>query len=375
MSKMLNNRLRSAARVAPLLTMIVLATVTGCASKSSKWSFSNWDVKRAVGMKPEKPDPETPERMVATWTDTTLSTVGQSPKRGFGGKLMFFKRGSEDPVRVEGNLVVYAFDETNRPDHETHPTRKYIFPMEEFVRHESDSTIGAAYSFWLPWDEIGGQQRHISLIAKFEPKEGPVVIGEQTRHLLPGLTTDPNENKPLLAKVVQTDNGEQIRLAAYSGQAAAAVGATSGESSIIVPTQKQMSTATIPLPKRLGETAAQNQSTTFDSSTSATPLSQLSTMKSESVNSLMAPPAASGVVQASAIMPVQAQAPSQAMTPMPPQAPMSIATETPAARMAGVTTATQRRAMIAAAKEPAEPGSLRDSLLQTLPARAKQAGR
>jgi hypothetical protein len=294
--------------------------------------------------------------MVATWTDTTLSTVGKKPERGFGGKLMFFDKESEDPVRVEGNLVIYAFDETDRADHETHPTRKYIFPVDEFVRHESKSTLGPAYSFWLPWDEIGGQQRHISLIAKFEPEDGPVVIGEQTRHLLPGLSIDPDANKPLLTKTVQTDNGEQVRLASYSGQAATTVENEAVESSIVVPAAKQMSTATIPLPKRLGETAAAEQTTTFGKSTSATPLSQLSNMKSEPP-ATSEEPAGSRVVQASATAPLGSDASTDAAT---------------------VTTATQRRAMIEAAKASAlapAPGSLRDSLLQTLPARAKPGAR
>jgi hypothetical protein len=357
MPSKINNRLRSAAWATPLLGLIALATATGCAGKASKskWSYANWDVKKAVGMKPEKPEPELPERMVATWTDTTLSTAGQSAKRGFGGKLMFFKRDSEDPVRVEGNLVVYAFDETDRPDHETHPTRRYIFPMDEFIRHESESTLGPTYSFWLPWDEVGGQQRHISLIAKFEPKDGAVVIGEQTRHLLPGLTLDPNADKPQVAKIVQTENGEQVRLATYSGQAAAAVPAGAGEHSVVAPTkQREMSTATIPLPKRLGEAAAQEQTSTFSKASAATPLSQLSTMKSEQHQPAapLATAPSSQVVQASATMPI--------------------------APAATVTTATQRRAMIEAAKAsagPAEAGSLRDSLLRTLPAQAKPSGR
>lgn len=336
-----------------------LTMFAGCASQGgSKWNPSNWNMKQAVGLEPKEPEPVKPDRMVATWIDTTLSTVGKKPQRGFGGKLMFFEKTSEDPVRVEGNLVVYAFDETDRADHETHPTRKYIFPIEEFARHESDSTLGPAYSFWLPWDEVGGQQRNISLIAKFEPKEGPVVLGEQTRHLLPGLTIDPNANKPLLTKTVQTDNGEQVRLATYSGQAAATVPSGPAENSIVVPgAPKQMSTATIPLPKRLGEAAAADNTTTFDSSTSATPLSQLSKLKSDPAPANRPQTAVhdSQVMQASATM------------------PLAPAAQAPAAT---ITTATQRRQLIEAAKA-SQPGagSLRDSLLGTLPARAAQAGR
>lgn len=355
MPSLFNIRVRSAAGMI-LLGAIVTVTASGCAGKSNKWKFASWDVKRAVGLKSEKPDPVTPHRMVATWTDTTLSTMGQKTQRGFGGKLMFFKRDSEDPVRVEGNLVVYAFDETDRPDHETQPTRRYVFPMDQFVLHESDSTLGPAYSFWLPWDEMGGQQRHISLIAKFQPKEGAVVVGEQTRHFLPGSTLDLKE-KPMLAKVVQTEHGEQVRLATYSGQATASVGA--GPTPDLAPERKRpMSTATIPLPQRISEASSlapsHGETTTFDRSNAATPLSQLSTMKGESV------PAAA--TQASYLAPVAAA----------PVAPTPVAVVAPAPR---VTTATERRALIDAAKGAAAPGSLRDSLLETLPARARQAGK
>jgi len=54
------------------------------------------------------------------------------------------------------------------------------------ARHMSESELGPTYSFWLPWDEVGGRQTEISLIARFEPKGGAVVVGEQTKHLLPG---------------------------------------------------------------------------------------------------------------------------------------------------------------------------------------------
>jgi hypothetical protein len=152
-----------------------------------------------------------------------------------------------------------------------------------------------------------------------------------------------------------------VRLATYSGQAAAAVASGPAENSIVVPAAaKQMSTATIPLPKRLGDAAAAEQTSTFDSSTSATPLSQLSKMKSE-------PAAPLNNTQAAHTHDTQV-VPASATTPVSPAVPT-----TPAAT---VTTATQRREMIEAAKGSAPgPGSLRDSLLGTLPARAGQGER
>ena len=172
-----------------LLGVLLLGTATGCSmGKGDGWRFTkSWDIRRAVGWKKDELGPiETPTRLVSTWQDTTLNTPGKSSQRGFGGRLLFFKDDSQDAIRVDGQLVVYAYDDSGRQAHETQPTRRYVFPPEQFVRHESESKVGPSYSVWLPWDEVGGQQKNISLIARFEPKKGPLVVGEQTKHLLPG---------------------------------------------------------------------------------------------------------------------------------------------------------------------------------------------
>ncbi|MGI9428860.1 MAG: hypothetical protein ACR2NM_09400, partial [Bythopirellula sp.] len=110
-----------------------------------------------------------------------------------------------------GQLVIYAYDEQSRAAYETQPTRRFVFPAEQFTRHESECQLGASYSIWLPWDEVGGAQKNISLIARFEPKEGAVVAGNQTRHLLPGsaqLAT--GETMPATKPV------DEIQLTAYT---------------------------------------------------------------------------------------------------------------------------------------------------------------
>jgi len=163
--------------------VLLSAAFLGCQSPQS----ANWDLRRTLGLKSDKPEPpQMPTRVVSTWTDTILHQKGEKSQRGFGGRLSFFARESDEPVRVEGQLVVYAFDEANRAAHESHPTRRYVFPVEQFARHESDSQLGPSYSVWLPWGAVGGKQKNISLIVRFEPSEGPILMGEQTNHLLPG---------------------------------------------------------------------------------------------------------------------------------------------------------------------------------------------
>jgi hypothetical protein len=130
-----------------------------------------------------------PMRIVAVWTDTVLSQSGKAPKRGFGGRVMFYGENQTEPAKVEGALVVYAFDETNRDPVNVKPDRKFVFTEQQLEKQYSKTRLGHSYSFWLPWDDVGGPQRQISLICRFVPKKGGVIVSEQTKHLLPGTET------------------------------------------------------------------------------------------------------------------------------------------------------------------------------------------
>jgi len=167
-----------------LASVVLLAAASGCAKL---------DLKPAVPFSmPWEEKPQVPDRVVAFWTDTILYQSNQPPIRGFGGRLMFYGPGSSKPIKVDGELVVYAFDEEGRDPTDVKPDRKYVFPAEQFAKHYSKSKLGHSYSVWIPWDEAGGPQKEISLIVRFVPKEGPVIVGEQSRQLLPG-PSPPNE--------------------------------------------------------------------------------------------------------------------------------------------------------------------------------------
>jgi len=224
----------------------------GCKSgKSDGWKFAQgWDVRKAVGMKSDEPEPpQTPVRLVSSWTQAVHHNGGTQPKRGFGGRIVFFSRESDLPVRVDGQLVVYAFDETDRASHETHPTKRFIFPAEQFTRHESSTKLGPSYSVWLPWDAVGGPQKNITLITRFEPTDGALVIGEATKNLLPG-TELPKQT--MLAGKSQPVASQQggVQLASYEQPAA------DTQNLPATPAKKRFDTATFPVPKGLSERLA-----------------------------------------------------------------------------------------------------------------------
>ena len=130
--------------------------------------------------------PQPPSRMTDLWSYVVLRQPGETSVRGFGGRIMFYGRQSHRPVRVEGTLTVFAFDaDENDPDTVV-PEKKYIFTPEQFARHYSRSELGHSYSVWLPWDEVGGAPRNLSLIARFESSTGEVVFGQPSNQKLPG---------------------------------------------------------------------------------------------------------------------------------------------------------------------------------------------
>lgn len=180
--------------------MVLAAVLTGgvgCAKMSwkpskmfsldSTWPFRDKD----------KPREGTPNRMVCTWTDTVMSQPGKPSQRGFGGRVMFYEAEEKNPIIVDGQLVVYAFDETDREPTDNKPTRRYVFPSEQVPLHMSKNEIGASYSFFLPWDDAGGPRTEVSLICRFEPKGGAVISGEQTRQVLPGKLVLNGKKEPL----------------------------------------------------------------------------------------------------------------------------------------------------------------------------------
>ena len=200
----MNIRDRNAERFSGLnIAVIALLLATTCLS-----GCAIIDIEKAFSSKDKQGPPE-PVKVTAIWTHTTLDQTGQVPVRGFGGRIMFYpapdladqwkdkdkkSRQDELPIRVHGTLTVYAFDETTDGRRGDAPSRKFVFTSDELKKHYSKSILGPSYSIWLPWDEVGGPPRQISLMIRFEPKKGKLIVSESSRHLLPGV---PDEDHPI----------------------------------------------------------------------------------------------------------------------------------------------------------------------------------
>jgi hypothetical protein len=165
---------------------LLLGVVAGCAS---------FDLPEKITLPKADDKVRTPMSMTALWTDTVLVERGVV---GFGGRIMFYGNDQDEPIVVDGELTVFAYDDTGDMKQNSVPAKKYVFRAEDFSKHYSKSSLGHSYSFWVPWDRVGGPQRQVSLIARFKSAKGGVIMSEMTRHLLPGvrLGPDPAEEPP-----------------------------------------------------------------------------------------------------------------------------------------------------------------------------------
>jgi len=227
-------------RLCLALPAVIFALGTGCAqldmSQPVHWP---WELNDRPG---------TPTKVVAMWTDTVLYQPNSVPDRGFGGRLMFYGEEGEKPIKVDGSLVIYAFEENGRARGDAKPDRKYVFTSEQLTKHYGKSDLGHSYSIWLPWDKVGGEQKEISLIARFTPKQGPLLVGKQSRYILPGWKKPPAVDGEMLAQ----RNGNSMGGGGTVQSTSYVTPIISAAPGIGQKTQR-MSSTTISIPSRFGQ--------------------------------------------------------------------------------------------------------------------------
>jgi len=130
----------------------------------------------------------TPNRMVIIWKDAVVRSGDGQTKKGFGGRVYFYDKG-EDPIQVDGQMIVYGYDDTTKHSSTT-PERKYVFAQDSFQNHYDPSELGPSYSLWIPWDEVQATEKTICLMPFFETAGGIQLSAGMSEILLPGRKPD-----------------------------------------------------------------------------------------------------------------------------------------------------------------------------------------
>ncbi len=163
--------------------------VSGCAMMNTN----------ALSFSKKEPEFLTPRQIVPVWSDTVLHQPGEPATRGFGGRIMFYGEDKHKAIRVDGTLVVYAWDDSKGSMERT-PDRKYVFPSDKLQTHYSQSRLGHSYSFWVPWDAAGGPLQHLTLISRFVTNDGTEITAAPAHVVLQG----PGELSPFQNEIAQS---------------------------------------------------------------------------------------------------------------------------------------------------------------------------
>ena len=172
------------------LVLLIAVFFAGCQSMQNgigKWQpFAGGKAETSA-----EPDFGQPVRMAVIWKDATLQTPGKPTTRGFGGRVYLYDANNQ-PIRAEGELVVYGYDNSDKNE-KANADRKYIIRESELQTHYSDAGIGPSYSVWIPWDRVGGEQKTVALIPMFRARDGRTLKGGQAITILPGKTPSHQE--------------------------------------------------------------------------------------------------------------------------------------------------------------------------------------
>ncbi len=166
------------------LVLLCLSLACGC---------SALDVSKAKSLWPASMQkPQQPSSIAAIWTEGVAHSAGGVPTRGLAGRIIFYGPDGVQPVKVDGTVTVYAFDESGRGKSDTKPNRKYVFTPEQLANHYDPVKLGPSYALWVPWDGAEGPRKELSLIVRFAPRKGDLVVGEMAKLILNG-STPPTE--------------------------------------------------------------------------------------------------------------------------------------------------------------------------------------
>lgn len=220
----------------PLVLAFCLLLVSGCKT------LDLGSMPRPSWLGKKKPEYQSPVRMAVIWSDAMLNHPS-APTRGFGGRIYFYNNKNQ-AIPVDGELVIYAYDDTDGATEGSKPDRKFVYKGEQLTSYFSETQLGASYSVWVPWDRPGSGRRDVSLVPMFTSAEGARVGGQPSKVTLAGKPGDPGSVRGYPIQHERTTLHRGVQPASYTGSA----GSTG-----VPPTQQAGSSQIAGRPRRSAE--------------------------------------------------------------------------------------------------------------------------
>ena len=250
------NRMNTVTRSCLFVAIAITTCASGCKApffESAKMPWNRGELAQS--------NYETPARLAVIWTPDVVITPGRPAARGFGGRIYFYDRHNK-PIPVDGQLAIYAYDDSAEGANREAPDRKYAFTPDQFRARFSESQIGASYSVWLPWGPATDQdQKSVSLLPVFTSTSGQIVMGQQAINLLRGREENDAPRGPQHPSLAASAaNG--VRRANLNEGIALNTAATQVSGSEEIDERQRLETTTISLPRSMKQRLIENGAAT-----------------------------------------------------------------------------------------------------------------
>lgn len=117
--------------------------------------------------------------VVCLWEASQGRDLNGLPRRGLKGQVMFFTRGSNSPVAVNGDVKIYQFDNYGPRDSWNKPIHEFEFSAEQWNSFLQPGMLGPTYQLFIPYMRKHPEQVNVALQLRFTPRDGSTVVHSQ----------------------------------------------------------------------------------------------------------------------------------------------------------------------------------------------------
>jgi len=159
---------------------------------------------------------KTPVEIVDVWNSYAQVTPEGKTMRGMAGRIHFYgHQKKSQAVKVDGDLNIYVFDGRESDPAYAKPLKVFHFRADTLGGHYSyQKPLGHGYNFFLPIDEIGGEEKPLCIMVRFDDNINEMLVMAQPVNTIlagrkPQTPSDPTireflESRSLLAEANQS---------------------------------------------------------------------------------------------------------------------------------------------------------------------------
>lgn len=168
-------------RQMPLIVGLLAIGLAGCAGLDfSRVAFS------------KKPEYQTADarhpvvEVMCLWEPGEGRDTQGLPTRGFAGQVLFFGMGVAEPMKVDGDVKVYVFDDHGTEEERKKPIHIFEFPADVWKTYFRVGNVGASYQIFIPYTRPGSHLANCSLRVRYSDTVSGALYSKSTTLTLPG---------------------------------------------------------------------------------------------------------------------------------------------------------------------------------------------